>query len=74
MPFIPDINGETPLHHSISGDRAEIRVADYFLTDVLPKMPLDHHGRAIASIISICIEKNVPSLRSYLDSRLITTK
>ena len=37
-------------------------------------MPLDHHGRAIADIIHTCIDKEVPSLTSYLDSRFITTK
>ena len=74
IPFIPNIDGQTPLHLSIDGENQEIRVADFFLRKLLPDMPLDHHGRAIANIIHICIEKDVPSLGKYLDSRLKTTK
>ena len=74
IPFISNIDGETPLHLSIDGEHCETRVADFFLTDLLPDMPIDHHGRAIANIIHVCIDKGVPSLGNYLDSRLKTTK
>ena len=74
IPFIPNIDGKTPLHLSIDGEHQEIRVADFFLTELLPDMPLDHHGRAIANIIHTCINKGVPSVGFYLDSRLKTTK
>ena len=74
IPFISNIDGDTPLHLSIEGDNGEIRVADFFLSELLPRMPLDHHGRAIANIISTCIAKSVPNLGNYLDSRLKTTK
>ena len=66
--------GKTPLHLCIEGENQEIRVADFFLSKLLPDMPLDHHGRAVSNIIHICIEKGIPSLGQYLDSRLKTTK
>ena len=74
IPFISNMYGDTPLHLCIDGENAEIRVADFFLSKLLPDMPLDHHGRAVSNIIHICIEKEVPSLAKYLDSRLKTTK
>ena len=74
IPFIPNFYGKTPLHYCIEGDAEETKVADYFLRDFLANSPIDHHGRAIAGIISECIEKEVPSIGSYLDARLIPTE
>jgi hypothetical protein len=40
---------------------------------MLRPTPLDHHGRAVASIIYKCIENNVAGTQEYLQSRLIQT-
>ena len=74
IPFLSDINGKTPLHLSLRGITENTRVAEYFLKDLLPRMPLDHHGRAIADVIPECIERDINYLGTYLDSRFITTK
>lgn len=34
---------------------------------------VDHHSRAIIDIVPFCIEKQLPSLLAYLDSRLQQT-
>jgi len=34
---------------------------------------IDHHSRAIIDIVPFCIEKQLPSLLNYLDSRLQQT-
>ena len=56
------------------GKTLNTRVAEFYLKDLLPGMPLDHHGRAIADIIPECARKNIKYLGEYLDSRFITTK
>jgi hypothetical protein len=35
---------------------------------------LDHHSRAIIEVLPFCIEKSLPSLVPYLDSRLTQTE
>lgn len=45
------------------------RVAEFFLSELLPEMPLDHHGRAIADVIPECITRSIPGLGEYLDKR-----
>ncbi len=67
IPFIEDVNGNTALHVSLDDSKDEkkgrnIRVAEFFLQELLPKMPLDHHGRAIADIIPKCIEHDLRGL------------
>ena len=74
IPFIDNIDGETALHKSLKGSSENTRVAEYFFKDLLPGMPLDHHGRAIEDIIPECIEREIRYLGEYLDSRFVTTK
>ena len=59
---------------SLRGETENTRVAEFFLKDLLPGMPLDHHGRAIADILPECVENNVRFLAEYMDSRFITTR
>ena len=73
IPFIDNIDGETALHKSLKGSSENTRVAEYFFKDLLPGMPLDHHGRAIEDIIPECIEREIRYLGEYLDSRFVTT-
>ncbi len=51
VPFIKNLQGKTPLHLCVEKEADELRLAEYFLGEMLPKMPLDHHGKAIADII-----------------------
>ena len=75
LPFISDINGQSPLQNSLHGDSlANPRVVEYFLKELLPQMPLDHHGRAIVDAIPEMIDRNIPGIGQYMDSRFITTK
>ena len=46
-------------------------MAEYFLQTLLPNMPLDHHGRCIADILSQCIETGIGFVPEYLDSRFL---
>jgi hypothetical protein len=36
-------------------------------------MPIDHHGKAIADVIHLCLSEQVPGIENYLKSRLMTT-
>ena len=74
IPFIDNLDGETPLHLALKGKTENTRVAEYFLKELLPSMPLDHHGRAIVDVLPECIERDIKGLGEYLDSRFITTK
>ena len=49
-------------------------MAEFFLKELLPGMPLDHHGRAMADIIPECIERDIKYLGEYMDSRFISTR
>ena len=74
MPFIEDMDGLTALHMCLSDRTENTRVAEYFLKDLLPNMPLDHHGRAIADVLPECVRRDIKYLDKYLDSRFITTR
>ena len=52
-----------------------MRSAELFLSDLLSKMPLDHHSRAIAALIPELVKKQeeIGCLDSYLESRWKTT-
>lgn len=49
------------------------RTTEYMLTDLLPDMPFDSHGRAIADLIPYLIGEELKFVGPYLDKRLITT-
>lgn len=74
VPFIENLSGETALHLSTEGDTADSRSTEYLLTELLPGMPLDHHGRAVADVIPKLVAQELPYLGQYLDKRLIATK
>ena len=46
-------------------------VAGFFLKDLLPPMPYDHHGRAIYDVLHDCVQ--IPGFTDYLDSRWFQT-
>jgi hypothetical protein len=72
VPFIRNLDLKTPLHLCLEGSADELRVAEYFLNKLLPGMPIDHHGKAIAEIIPECIKSGI-WLNHYLDSRIFKT-
>ena len=83
IPFIENIDGATPLHLALGmqkgggeqiSNREDLRLADLFLSGMLKEAPLDHHGRSIANILPFCLKLALPSLKDYLDSRLLTTR
>jgi len=74
VPFIENLDGKTALHTSTEPETGNSRSTEYLLTQFLPKMPFDHHGRAIVDVIPTLAEQELPFLGPYLDSRLLTTK
>lgn len=59
---------------ALNEDNVETITAECYLNELLPTMPLDHHGRAIASVIHKCIEHEIPGVGDYIDSRFINTR
>jgi len=57
----------------IAKHHQDIRVMDTMLT-YLSGYGIDHHSRAIIELIPFIIEKQLPSLMPYLDSRMVQTK
>lgn len=70
MPFIRDIKGKTPLH--LCTEAKDFKTADLIL-QYLADAPLDHHSRDIKDLLPIMIKEQVPSLPTYLESRMIST-
>ncbi|CDW71887.1 wd-40 repeat protein [Stylonychia lemnae] len=71
VPFLQNLNGESPLH--ICKKQQDIRTMDTMLT-YLAGYGIDHHSRALIELMPIIIEKQLPSLLPYLDSRLVQTR
>ena len=53
-----------------------MRSAELLISDILTKMPLDHHSRAIAELLPELVKRQeeIGCLDSYLESRWKTTK
>lgn len=71
MPFIRDLEGNTPLHYCVLDK--DYRTAELFL-QYLSKAPLDHHSRDIMEIMPALISNKIPSLLGYFDARIIQTE
>lgn len=71
-PFIQNLDDKTPLHMCL--DDKEKRAADFYLGTLLPDMPLDHHGKAIADCMGDCFKQQLTSIGPYLDKRIVQTK
>ena len=48
-------------------------MAEYFLHTLLPKMPLDHHGRCMSDILPKCIEEGIRFVSEYSNARILQT-
>lgn len=73
-PFIQNVQKLSPLHLTFNENNVDSNTAECYLTELLPNMPLDHHGRAISSTLYKCIEHQIPGVGDYIDSRFINTK
>ena len=71
VPFIQNILGQTPLHMVLQKDKYDAVVAGFFIGELLPPMPYDHHGRAVFDILPDCVE--IPGFTDYLNSRFFQT-
>lgn len=67
IPFIQNLEHKSPMH--ICKEEQDIKTMDTMLR-YLSGYGLDHHSRAIIDIIPSAIEKQLPALLPYLDSRL----
>lgn len=67
IPFIQNLEGKSPMH--ICKEHQDVRAMDTMVS-YLTAYGLDHHSRAISDIIPFLVEKQIPALLSYLDSRL----
>ena len=74
IPFITDFNGYSPLCLTFKDGNPDMRTADYMLDKYLKHMPLDHHGKAVAEVIPLCIKNQVNSLPDYFEARLLSSK
>jgi len=73
VPFIENMNGDTALHTSMAKETGNSRSTEYFLRELLPGMPFDHHGRAISDLIPKLVKQELPFIGDYLDSRFFQT-
>ncbi|CDW84989.1 wd-40 repeat protein [Stylonychia lemnae] len=71
MPFIPNIDGETPIHRCIK--KSDFKSIDVMLK-YLKLYPIDHHSRAIKDLYQSFIDQKLPEFIPYLDSRLLQTQ
>lgn len=71
IPFLPNLEGDTPLHKYIS--RNDYKSIDFILK-YLKQYPLDHHSRGIKNLYPVFIEKKLPQFIEYVDSRLLQTQ
>lgn len=68
MPFIKDLKGMTPLHYCLN--KGDFKTADLFI-NYLSNAPLDHHSRQIIDILPELVNKDLPSLLTYFDRRML---
>lgn len=71
VPFLQNLEHLSPMH--IAESYQDIRVMDTML-NYLSGYGIDHHSRAIIQLIPLIIEKQLPSMLEYLDSRMVQTK
>ena len=67
IPFLQNLQSQSAIH--LCKEKQDIKTMDTMLT-YLSGYGLDHHSRAIVDILPFIIEKGLPSLLPYLDSRL----
>lgn len=68
MPILPNYENESPLH--IAKKQLDYKSIDTILK-YLKGYSIDHHSKAIKDLIPHLIEKNLPEVKDYLNSRLI---
>ena len=71
VPFLQNMNQKSPMHKC--QDIQDIRTINTMLS-YLSGYGIDHHSRAIIEILPFIIERDLPSLFDYIDSRLVQTE
>lgn len=71
MPFLANLEGETPIHimaqkKNYKGINTVLKYLSYY--------DIDHHSRWIKDLYSIFVEHELPAFIPYMDSRFIQTK
>ena len=69
IPFIQDIEGQSPLHICLEEDTENSRNVEFFLGRMLIDMPFGHCANAIEETLPICIEKDVKFIGEFIDGR-----
>jgi hypothetical protein len=71
VPFLPNLDGKSPLH--ICKEKEDYKSLGAILK-YLQHYPIDHHSRAIKDLMPLFIEKQLPELLDYLDTRMLQTQ
>lgn len=56
----------------LSLQKLNVKAANTFI-NYLKLYPIDHHSRAIKDLLGELIDRNLPELQDYLESRLLKT-
>jgi hypothetical protein len=70
VPFLKNLKDKSPMH--ICKESQDIRTMETMLT-YLCGYGIDHHSRAIIELLPFIIEKQLPSLLAYIESRSLQT-
>jgi len=67
VPFLRNLDGKSPM--DLLNENADYRSMNMML-EYLSAYEVDHHSRAINEILATCIEKELPNIVPYFESRL----
>ena len=70
VPFLKDFDNKSPMDMLLKN--RDYRSMNMML-DFLSCYGIDHHSRAMVEVFSVLIEKELPNLANYIDSRLTQT-
>ena len=70
IPFLKNYEGDSPMH--LCKNISDIRTVNTML-GFLAGYEIDHHSRAIVDLLPFFIEKQLPTIMDYLDSRMLQT-
>jgi hypothetical protein len=71
VPFLTNFEGKSPM--DLLNEKKDYKGLDMML-GYLSGYDYDHHSRAISKILPVLIERELPSIGDYLNSRLLQTE
>lgn len=71
LPFVWNFNGQSPM--DLLAEKSDMRNMDKMLLHLSPYGP-DHHSREIQHLFASFVSSGLPSLNTYLKSRILQTK